>query len=208
MVLAKAEADKVRAEIIKILADARVKTEDMSLKDDRERDKFEGDQMLKAAEIDAQLRRGGRHGRDPCSVDGPAYADGQWGPPQAGASGEPQPPTEPAPGGSSPRNTRRVSRPETASAAQDGAWSWPTPASGRRPASRITWRWRTGRVKPDRCSATASSVRRSRNLRRSLIDTAVSLACRRAESGRVAQQGQSDRRTGRRVAQQWFPISR
>lgn len=54
MIYARAEADKVRAEVVKTLADARVKTEDLSLKDDRERDKFEGDQMLKAAEIDAR----------------------------------------------------------------------------------------------------------------------------------------------------------
>lgn len=54
MVYAKAEADKVRASIIKILTDSRVKVEDLSMGDDRERDKTEGDQMLKAAEIDAR----------------------------------------------------------------------------------------------------------------------------------------------------------
>jgi hypothetical protein len=54
MIYAKAEADKVRAQVIKILTDARVKSEEMSLSDDRERDKFEGDQMLKAADIDAK----------------------------------------------------------------------------------------------------------------------------------------------------------
>jgi hypothetical protein len=54
MVLARAEADKVRAQVVKTLADARVSTEDMGLKDDRDRDKFEGDQMLKAAEIDSK----------------------------------------------------------------------------------------------------------------------------------------------------------
>jgi hypothetical protein len=54
MVLARAEADKVRAEVVKTLAQARTQVEDMSLKDDRDRDKFEGDQMLKAAEIDAR----------------------------------------------------------------------------------------------------------------------------------------------------------
>jgi hypothetical protein len=54
LVLAKAEADKVRAEIVNTLATARVKTEEMSLKDDRERDKVEGDQLLKAADIDAK----------------------------------------------------------------------------------------------------------------------------------------------------------
>jgi hypothetical protein len=54
MVYAKAEADKVRAQVIKILTDARVNVEDMTQKDDRDRDKTEGDQMLKAAEIDAR----------------------------------------------------------------------------------------------------------------------------------------------------------
>jgi len=53
MIYARAEADKVRAQVVKTLAEARTKVEDMGLKDDRERDKFEGDQVLKAAEIDA-----------------------------------------------------------------------------------------------------------------------------------------------------------
>jgi hypothetical protein len=54
LIFAKAEADKVRAQVIKTLTDARVQAEDMTLKDDRERDKVEGDQMLKAADIDAK----------------------------------------------------------------------------------------------------------------------------------------------------------
>jgi hypothetical protein len=54
LVLAKAEADKVRAEVVKTLTDARVKTEDLSLKDDRERDNNEANSMLKAWEIDAK----------------------------------------------------------------------------------------------------------------------------------------------------------
>jgi hypothetical protein len=54
MVLARAEADKVRAQVVKTLADARVQTEGMGLEDDRKRDEFEGNQMLKAAEIDAR----------------------------------------------------------------------------------------------------------------------------------------------------------
>lgn len=54
MVLAKAEADKVRAEVVKILTDARVKATEIETKDDRERDKNEADQLLKAAEIDAK----------------------------------------------------------------------------------------------------------------------------------------------------------
>lgn len=54
LVLAKAEADKVRATVVKILTDARVKTEDLSLTDDRERDKNEGNQLLEAFKIDAQ----------------------------------------------------------------------------------------------------------------------------------------------------------
>ena len=54
MVYAKAEADKVRATIVKILADARTKVEDLYLKDDRERDSNESSALLKAAEIDAK----------------------------------------------------------------------------------------------------------------------------------------------------------
>lgn len=54
MVYAKAEADKVRASVIKLLTDSRVKIEDLSMADDRERDKTEGAQMLEAAKIDAQ----------------------------------------------------------------------------------------------------------------------------------------------------------
>jgi hypothetical protein len=55
MVYAKAEADKVRAQVVKILTDARVKVEDMSQSDDRERDKFQGDQILKAIELMAKF---------------------------------------------------------------------------------------------------------------------------------------------------------
>jgi hypothetical protein len=115
LVLAKAEADKVRATIVKILSDARVKTEDLSLTDDRERDKTEGDQMLKAADIDAKygasvdtaaiqalwkeprqppagmLGEGGPPGADPNAV-GPATP-----PPDAQAM-----PGQPAGGGSKP----------------------------------------------------------------------------------------------------------
>ncbi len=54
MVLARAEADKVRAQVVDTLANARTKTADLELNDDRERDKNEGNQMLKAAEIDAR----------------------------------------------------------------------------------------------------------------------------------------------------------
>jgi len=54
MVYAKAEADKVRAQVIKTMADARVKVEDVAVTDDRERDQFEANAMLKAAEIDAK----------------------------------------------------------------------------------------------------------------------------------------------------------
>jgi hypothetical protein len=54
LIYAKAEGDKVRAQVIKTLTDARTTVEDLDRKDDRERDKFEGQQMLDAAKIDAQ----------------------------------------------------------------------------------------------------------------------------------------------------------
>jgi len=51
MVYAQAEADKVRAQIVKILTDARVKTLDMGLKDDRERDKLDQEAIIAAADL-------------------------------------------------------------------------------------------------------------------------------------------------------------
>ena len=111
MVLARAEADKVRAEVVKTLAQARTATEEMGLKDDRERDKFEGDQMLKAADIDAKygaavdtaairaLWTAPRMppGGDPGASEGPA--DGM--PPQMGA-GDPAAAGMPAPAQKTP----------------------------------------------------------------------------------------------------------
>ncbi len=116
IIFAKAEADKVRAEIVKILADARVKTEEMTLKDDASRDKTEGDQMLKAAEIDAKYGAAvdtaaiqalwkaprqppGATGSSPQGETPPPGAPGQ-GPPQPGApaeSGAPEGPKPPLP---------------------------------------------------------------------------------------------------------------
>jgi len=54
MVYAQAEADKVRAQVVKILTDARVKTLDMGLKDDRERDKLDQEALIAAAELQLQ----------------------------------------------------------------------------------------------------------------------------------------------------------
>jgi hypothetical protein len=51
MVYAQAEADKVRASIVKALTDAKVKTIDMGLKDDRERDKLDAEIAVKAGEL-------------------------------------------------------------------------------------------------------------------------------------------------------------
>jgi len=51
MVYAQAEADKVRASIVKALTDAKVKTIDMGLKDDRERDKLDVEIATKAGEL-------------------------------------------------------------------------------------------------------------------------------------------------------------
>jgi len=51
MVFAQAEADKVRAQVVKTLTDARVKTIEMGLKDDRERDKLDAEIGIKGAEI-------------------------------------------------------------------------------------------------------------------------------------------------------------
>lgn len=111
MVLARAEADKVRAQVVKTLADARVTTEDMGLKDDRDRDKFEGDQMLKAAEIDA------RYGAavDTASIKAlwgaqrmppgdPGASEGMAGgmPPQPGAGMDPAAAGMPTPGPKTP----------------------------------------------------------------------------------------------------------
>lgn len=104
IIFAKAEADKVRAEIVKILADARVKTEDMTLKDDASRDKTEGDQMLKAAEIDAKygaavdtaaIQALWKAPRQPPGAAGPS---GKPGGPPPGAPG--QGPPQPQPGAS------------------------------------------------------------------------------------------------------------
>ena len=110
LVLAKAEADKVRAQVVKTLTDARVKTEDVSLSDDRERDKVEGDQMLKAMEIDAKYGAAvdtaaiqalwkeprqppaGMLGENPAGPDSPPGA--QPPPPQSPPGGVP-----PSPGG-------------------------------------------------------------------------------------------------------------
>jgi hypothetical protein len=54
MVYAQAEADKVRASIVKALTDAKVKTIDMGLKDDRERDKLDADIAFKAGDLAVQ----------------------------------------------------------------------------------------------------------------------------------------------------------
>src|SRR3954463_6035426 len=51
MVLAQAEADKVRAQIVKTLTDAKVKTIEMGLKDDLERDKLDADIAIKGGEL-------------------------------------------------------------------------------------------------------------------------------------------------------------
>jgi hypothetical protein len=51
MVLAQAEADKVRAQIVKTLTDAKVKTIEMGLKDDLERDKLDADIAVKGGEL-------------------------------------------------------------------------------------------------------------------------------------------------------------
>jgi len=109
MVYAKAEADKVRAQMIKLLTDARVKTEDVAVSDDRERDKFEGDQMLKAFEIDAKygaavdtaaIQALWKEPRMPLT-GGPAGGGGPPGPPAGpddGAGGLSPQPGPPAPG--------------------------------------------------------------------------------------------------------------
>jgi hypothetical protein len=106
MVLAKAEADKVRAEIIKILADARVKSEDMVMKDDRERDKFEGEAFLKAADIDAKYGASVDTAaisalwsapRLPPLGGGPGEPGAEGGPPEGGLGRAP-PPAPEAPG--------------------------------------------------------------------------------------------------------------
>jgi hypothetical protein len=51
MVYAQAEADKVRAQVVKTLTDAKVKMTEMGLKDDRERDKLDAEIAIKGAEI-------------------------------------------------------------------------------------------------------------------------------------------------------------
>jgi hypothetical protein len=51
MVIAQAEADKVRAQVVKTLTDARVKTVEMGLKDDRERDKLDAEIFIKGADL-------------------------------------------------------------------------------------------------------------------------------------------------------------
>jgi len=51
MVYAQAEADKVRAQVVKTLTDARVKTIEMGLRDDRERDKLDVEIATKGAEL-------------------------------------------------------------------------------------------------------------------------------------------------------------
>jgi hypothetical protein len=99
LVLAKAEADKVRAQIVKTLADARVKTEDLTLADDRERDKFQVDQLLKAAEIDAKYGAAIDTAAMAALWSAPRTAPNPAGPTASGEGGAaPLPPgAEPAP---------------------------------------------------------------------------------------------------------------
>lgn len=121
MVYAKAEADKVRAQVVKILTDARVKVEDLTQTDDRDRDKFQGEQLLKAAEligkfmipdptasIQAQWdmeRQPSASGGKPAASGGPPGASGVLspalpGPPPAPSAPElGQPPMEGMPSG-------------------------------------------------------------------------------------------------------------
>jgi hypothetical protein len=54
MVYAQAEADKVRAQVVKTLTDAKVKVVEMGLKDDLERDKLDADIAIKGAEIETK----------------------------------------------------------------------------------------------------------------------------------------------------------
>ena len=54
MVLAQAEADKVRAQIVKTLTDAKVKTIEMGLKDDLERDELDVKIMIEGAELETE----------------------------------------------------------------------------------------------------------------------------------------------------------
>ena len=54
MVYAQAEADKVRAQVVKILTDARVKTLEMGLTDDRERDKLDQEALIEAAKLQTE----------------------------------------------------------------------------------------------------------------------------------------------------------
>lgn len=112
MVYAKAEADKVRASVIKLLTDSRVKVEDLSMTDDRERDRDEAKALLEAAKIDAQygaqvdtaaIRALWSAPRIPpagTGGDGESAAP-EGGPPQPGAGGLPpadaQPPPTPGP---------------------------------------------------------------------------------------------------------------
>jgi hypothetical protein len=96
MVYAKAEADKVRAQVVKILTDARVKVEDLTQKNDRERDKNEGDQLLKAAELigkfmipdpTASLQAQWDVERQPATPGAAPTPGGEAGPPLPGAAG-------------------------------------------------------------------------------------------------------------------------
>jgi hypothetical protein len=107
MVYAKAEADKVRAQVIKTMADARVKVEDVAVTDDRERDQFEANAMLKAAEIDAKYGAAVDTAaiqalwKEPRPVPGgPGATGGPVGDLGAGPEGVPAPPSAgmPAPG--------------------------------------------------------------------------------------------------------------
>jgi hypothetical protein len=109
LIFAKAEADKVRAQVIKTLTDARISAEEMTLKDDRERDKVEGDQMLKAADIDAkygvQVDKAmiqGLWGAVRQPPEGPSGAEGSGGGAPQGPGVESStapPPGPPKPGG-------------------------------------------------------------------------------------------------------------
>ena len=93
---AKAEADKVRAEIIKILADARVKTEDMMLKDDRERDKFEGERCSRPPRSTPSTAPRSIPPRSAALWSAPRMPPGGGGPGEPGAAGSAAPDGSPA----------------------------------------------------------------------------------------------------------------
>jgi len=105
MIYAKAEVDKVRADVVKTLTGARVQSADLIAKDDRERDKNEADQLLKAAEIDAKygaavdtaaIQALWKQPRQPPQPGGDGMG-AEGGPPSPG-----QQPPQPPPGPSSP----------------------------------------------------------------------------------------------------------